>query len=111
MRRFDVRTRSLAGGLLALLSLTLVGSCSSARDDDGAVAGTGVLRHVQLEGGCWALETDDERWELLNLERDFGAELQVDGLRVRFEGTARDDVMTTCQLGPNLELTSLEKAD
>lgn len=108
MRRFNPRSRFLAGVLLILASLTFAGACSP---DRNPTAGTGVLQHVQVEGGCWALETEDERWELLNLEADFGPEFQVDGLRVRFEGTVREDIVTTCQIGPNLELTSLEKAE
>lgn len=75
------------------------------------MTGEGTIRHLAVEGGCWALDAGDQRRELVNLERDFGPEFREDGLRVRFEGEVRDDVATVCQVGRNLELRSLEEVD
>lgn len=114
MPRTDVSARSFAGVFLVVAGLAFFGPCSSSREapesEPGAVSGTGVLHSIQVEGGCWELRTGEEDYEVLNLG-DFPPELRRDGLRVRFEGRVRDDLATTCQLGTNLELTALERAE
>lgn len=107
MRRLDVRASSFAGVFLTLATVAFLGPCSS---DHEEVSGTGTLHAVPLEGGCWELTTDGEEFEVLNLEEDF-PDFAEDGLLVRFEGKVRDDLATTCQLGTNLEVTSLERID
>lgn len=107
MRTFHAMRRRFSTVLLALAAVLSVGTCGTGTEEAGR---TGVLRFVQVEGGCWELETDEESFEVLNLEEDFPA-FAEDGLRVRFEGEIRDDVTTICQLGPNLELTALERAE
>lgn len=105
MAPFDARRRRFSGASLALAALLFFGPC-----DADEVLGAGVLRSVQIEGGCWELRTADEEYEVLNLEEDFPS-FAEDGLRVHFEGEVRDDLATTCQLGPNLELEELERAE
>lgn len=107
MRRFDVRASSFAGVFLALAAVAFLGPCSS---DHEEVSGTGTIQAVQIEGGCWELTTDGEEYEVLNLEEDF-PDFAEDGLQVRFEGTVRHDLATICQLGTNLEVTSLERVE
>lgn len=107
MSRTDVRAHRFAGVFLALAALTFIGPCSS---DHEEVAGTGTIHAVQLEGGCWELQAEGEEYEILNLE-DFGPDFRQDGVRVRFEGEIRGDLATTCQLGTNLEVTSLERIE
>lgn len=104
MTRFDARRRFSAAAL-ALAGLAFVGPCES-----DETLGAGVIRSVQIEGGCWELRTEGEEYEVLNLEEDFPS-FAEDGLSVRFEGEIRDDVATICQLGPNLELHELERLE
>lgn len=103
LRLFD--TRHVSSLVLGLATVLFLGPCDSDELPD-----TGVLRFVEIEGGCWELQTEGEDFEVLNLEEDF-PEFAEDGLRVRFEGEIRDDLATICQLGPDLELTELERLD
>lgn len=105
LQLFDARRPPVSGIVLGLAALLFLGPCDSDERAD-----TGVLRFVQVEGGCWELQTEGEAFEVLNLEEDF-PEFAEDGLRVRFEGEIREDVVTICQLGPNLELTELERLE
>lgn len=107
MRTLDATRRRYSAVLLGLTAVLFVGTCGTGSEEAGR---TGVLRFVQVEGGCWELETDDESFEVLNLEEDFPS-FAEDGLRVRFEGEIREDVATICQLGTNLELTELERLE
>lgn len=105
MTQFDARRRTFAGVSVALSALLFLGPC-----DSDETLGAGVIRSVQIEGGCWELRTEGEEYEVLNLEEDFPS-FAEDGLSVRFEGEIRDDVATFCQLGPSLELHELERLE
>lgn len=113
MLPFDATRRHFSTVFLALAALLFLAPCSGDRSSvgpGGEVAGTGVLQFRGIEGGCWELEADGREFEVLNLEEDFPS-FAEDGLRVRFEGRVRGDVATVCQLGTNLELTDVERAE
>ncbi len=67
----------------------------------------GVVRFVDVEGGCWVIDVGQARLEPINLPE----ELRVDGIRIVFEAEERQDLVSTCQLGRIVELTSVRAAD
>lgn len=68
------------------------------------VEGTGTIRYLDLEGGFYGLVADDSaRYDV-----ELPPHLQQDGLRVRFRGHVRDDVMTIRMWGTPFELHEIE---
>ncbi|MDH3495559.1 MAG: hypothetical protein OER21_02235 [Gemmatimonadota bacterium] len=61
----------------------------------GASAVTATVRFVDVEGGCWALDTDSVRYEPLGLP----AEFRVDGSAVQAVIESATDVGTICMVG------------
>jgi hypothetical protein len=73
---------------------------------DPDVDADGVVRFFDIEGGCWVIDTGDQRLEPINLQTEF----QVDGLAVNFEATPRMDLASICMMGTIVELQSIELA-
>ncbi len=67
----------------------------------------GTVRFVDVEGGCWVIETETERYEPINLE----LELQREGMEVFFQAELRPDLASVCQVGVLVELTNILSAD
>jgi hypothetical protein len=78
---------------------------SPAAEEVGAeVRITGVVSHVELEGGFYAIRGDDGlTYDPTNLPPAF----QRDGLRVEAEARRRDDVMGVHQVGPIVQLVRI----
>lgn len=77
-------------------------------DDDGPdpasiISDVGVVRYVDLEGGFYGIETEDARYNPIELEADY----KIDGLDVRFRARVRDDVMTIQQWGTPVEILEI----
>jgi len=68
------------------------------------VEADGTVRFVDVEGGCWGIETDDVMYEPINLRESF----RIDGLEVDFEAEERTDLSSICQIGVIVELTEIE---
>ncbi len=103
-----MRRRRLLLLLLAPLALMASPSCSGhtlgVQRVGDEVFGTGTVKHYTTEGGFYAIRGDDgEVYEPMILAREF----QVDGLRVRFNGTIRDDVLSFHMVGPIIELAQI----
>lgn len=81
----------------------LVGSCGLTDPDFDT---DGVVRFVDVEGGCWAIEAGDERLEPINLPEEF----RVDGLAVTFEANDAVDVASLCQIGRPVEIEFIQLA-
>ncbi|MGB3239192.1 MAG: DUF5818 domain-containing protein [Geitlerinemataceae cyanobacterium] len=65
----------------------------------------GSIGRIEMGTGTWALNgKDGTTYEL----KDAPTELQKEGLKVRIEGTIRDDVMTLAAIGPVLEVTDFQ---
>jgi len=62
--------------------------------------GNGVVRFIDVEGGCWAIESAGDFYEPIDLPEAF----EQDGLAVDFEAVERDDLASICQVGPIVEL-------
>ncbi len=92
-------------GAVALVVLLLTTGCQLP-DSGESLSTEGTVRHLEVEGGCWAIETAGERYEPLNLPTD----LREDGLRIRFEAEVLPDVATFCQVGPAIEVREAVRA-
>ncbi len=94
--------------LLTALALAASLSCSGhtlgVKRVGDEVFGTGTVQHFTQEGGFYAIRGDDGVvYEPMVLAKEF----QVDGLRVRFNGTIRDDVVSFHMVGPIIELAQI----
>jgi hypothetical protein len=68
----------------------------------------GTIRKIGIEGGVWALITDDGRqMELI----DAPAELKKNGARAEVEGDRRDTDVTIGMLGDAIRVTSYRLLD
>jgi hypothetical protein len=94
-----MKTRLLLALSLALF--TLGSSCDVTTPDLSEV---GTVRFIDIEGGCWVIQTSEAIYEPTNLP----AELRVDGLGVTFQATVRDDLASICMVGQIVELLRIE---
>jgi len=99
----------VAGVLVTALlgaSVALAGCDNTDNADTPAralVEGSGVVRFVSIEGGCWLITADDgTSYHPLRLDEPY----RRDGLRVRFSGRPRTDVAGFCP-GTPIELRSI----
>jgi hypothetical protein len=67
---------------------------------------TGQVEHVDVEGGCLVLRTEDRTFQLLGGD----PAIITPGARVTVTGTVRTDIATICQLGAVLDVTSARPA-
>lgn len=72
------------------------------------VVANGTLKWIELEGGFWAIETDEGR--KLQLITEVCDDLREDGLRIHFEGRTRPDMGGVHMWGEYLELGSIARA-
>jgi hypothetical protein len=100
----QTKNQLIVAGVVVLSALLLTGSCQLL-DSGELLSDEGTVRHLEIEGGCWAIETGGERYEPLNLPTD----LREDGLRIRFEAEVLPDVATFCQVGPAIEVREAER--
>ncbi|MDH3208307.1 MAG: hypothetical protein OEO79_17025 [Gemmatimonadota bacterium] len=93
------RRSRLLFGLVGLA--VLVGACGLT---DPAFDADGVVRFVDVEGGCWGIDSAGQRLEPINLPERF----RVDGLRVSFQAEDAADVASICQIGRLVRLTEID---
>lgn len=67
----------------------------------------GVVRFVDVEGGCWVIDVGDIRLEPINLTEKF----RTDGLLVSFVAEKRTDLVSYCMVGRIVELSSIRVRD
>lgn len=104
------------------LTLTLGTGCSSSdsspdapssndpsQTSDETVTGTGTISFIDLEGGFFAIKSDDgAKYDPTgSLDESF----QEDGLRVRFSVTPKEGVMTTRQWGTPVDVDDIERIE
>jgi hypothetical protein len=70
------------------------------------VSDTGTVQYVDLEGGFYGIVADDSTRYLPD---SLGARFREDGLRVRFRGERRDDVMTAPMWGQPVRLIDIAR--
>jgi hypothetical protein len=94
-------------GILAILSplivLTLIGELSACvhtswvlpRAGEVTVGVQGTVKFINVEGGCWLLDTRYGRLSPTNLDKEF----RVDGLKIIASVRRRVDIATFCPVG------------
>jgi len=117
-----MRTMNRSFGTLLLASAVTL-ACRSAANDNATkpsappAAGqpadttqmrvTGTIRAVAIEGGCWRFDADDGRH--FEISRSGApADLLQDGKKATLELRARPDLMSTCMIGPIVEVVKVE---
>lgn len=96
--------RNPAGPRPALIPFfILLGSLGVADPD---IATDGVVRYLNVDGGRWAIEAGNDRYEPANLP----AEFRVDGLRVRFEASDQGEAGRHYMVGRLVELEYIQVA-
>ena len=107
MKRSLCSRRWSVAVFVVAISLILLCGCIEEPAAQDAVSGTGIVIYQDIEGGFYGILADDgTRYLPLNLEDEY----QIDGLSVRFSGTAREDLLTIAQWGMPIELTSIQKS-
>ena len=87
----------------ALCTALILAACGVTEPDDADINDSGTVRFVDVEGGCWVIDTESERLEPINLDSRF----RVDGLFVVFSANRRTDLATICQVGRIVEIVSM----
>jgi hypothetical protein len=65
-----------------------------------------TVRHINLEGGCWVLETaTGERYQPTELADDF----RVEGMTVSVTLRDAPDMMSMCMVAPLVEVVDIKK--
>lgn len=92
--------------LVAALAAAVTGAaCDSITTPDFDEEGT--VRLVDIEGGCWVIETETE----ILLPIDLPESARIDGLVVTFEAERVPDVATFCMLGIPVEILRIRQLD
>jgi hypothetical protein len=91
------------GWIVLLALVTAVGACGLTELEIESPQ-NGVVRFVDVEGGCWAIDTGQTRLQPINLTEPF----RVDGLAVSFAAEARPDLASICMVGQIVELTAIQ---
>jgi hypothetical protein len=72
----------------------------------GEISVTGTVERMDIEGGCTVLRTETETYEI----KGGDPSILKAGQRVTVNGKVRTDMMTICQVGPVLEVSSSKPA-
>jgi hypothetical protein len=74
-------------------------------DNPEVIVVTGTVQFISLEGGFFAIRGEDAKtYDPINL----ASEYQKDGLRVRFRGRLRSDLVGVHMIGPIVEILTIE---
>ena len=91
-----------------IVSAALVAACGSQAPSSTAKPVTGepaTVRFVQIETGCWVLETKAGRVQPIELPESY----RVDGLEVDVVLRDAPAMMSVCQVGPLKTVESIAK--
>lgn len=90
---------------LAAGSLLATACASSVTAPDGVRIINATVRFIDVEGGCWALETSTaaRRYEPVTLPATF----RLDGLPVRAAIRPRENMGSFCMVGEIVEIISI----
>jgi len=103
--------RALSIQIIVILILLVAAGAPAARAGDkekGAdiLSGTGIISHINLEGGFYGLIADDGQ---KYLPKDLAREFKIDGLRVRYQVMILTGVVTMYMWGTPVEVLSIER--
>ena len=91
--------------VLLLVAATLISTgCVTHRP----VHGTGAVHRMTTEGGFWVIQSDDgTTYDPIG---SLSPEFQREGLRVKFEGEFKPDVVSTHMAGTMIQITSIQRS-
>lgn len=94
------------GRFVAAIAIMTALACGVANVETVDIEATGVIRFVDVEGGCWVIiSSDSTRYEPVNLDESW----RVDSLFVFFRANRRADLATFCQVGELIEIVSISE--
>ncbi len=75
-------------------------------DDPEAFVIDGTVHFLNIEGGCWVIETQDgARYEPFGMPLEF----ETDGLRVRAAVKPKRDALSICMVGTLVEVVEIDR--
>ncbi len=95
------------GVVVTLLVLFALASCGGDKGHDSyqSISFTGTVTYFNLEGGFYAIAGDDgTNYDPTNLAPEY----VVDGLRVHVDALVRDDLVSTHQIGPIIDIVNIQ---
>jgi hypothetical protein len=99
-----MRRENLIGALLTLMALCACGA-PPVSTTAGSEKQAATVRFVQVETGCWVLETPAGRVQPIDLPEAF----RQDGLAVEVVLRDAPDMMSACQVGPLKRVEHISK--
>jgi hypothetical protein len=98
-----MRTQFVACIMIAGVAMTACGSRPPAAAEPAGEPAT--VRFIQVETGCWVIETQAERVQPVELAEEF----KVDGLAVNVVLRDAPPMMGVCQVGPYKTVEKIAK--
>ena len=96
----------LGASLLACATASEPGFSTTPLEPGQILTTTATVRFLNLEGGCWSLDTNKGRFKPLDLPAQF----RVDGLQVSVVLKDAPDMADICMIGPLVEIDFIEEA-
>ncbi len=94
--------KALIFALSVLIFVSILGFILA---ENSTISNTGEIKYLDLEKGCWIIETSDNiQYEPLNLNEEF----QEDGLEIEFEAEIVENAVSICQIGTLIEISDIE---
>ncbi len=92
--------------LFVVLVAFTITQCSDLKSaEDAELYFEGEVTYMEIEGGFWAIETDDETYEPTNLPSPF----KKDGLDVTVAANVDENVGSIRMVGPVIHIVDIEK--
>lgn len=88
-----------------LVALFMLPAACGVTDPD--ISEIGIVRFIQVEGGCWGIAVNEDMYEPINLSAAF----REDGLRVSFQAMDRPDLASICQIGRIVEIKTIRRLE
>ena len=84
----------------------LFSSCASPQEVPGAIRVKGVIRYVNLEGGCWVMEVGENlrSKKLYELTGEHLPEVSINDAVITVWIVPKPDAASTCQVGQVAEI-------
>jgi hypothetical protein len=97
----DMGSIHMWGKLIRIVSMQTIGNKKK------LVMDSGVVQQRFIQGNPWIIRATTGTYQVINLPREF----QVVGLKVRFVGVIREDIIIIPALWPILEIIEIERVD
>lgn len=108
-RKQWVRAALRLCAVCAACLVVVLSSCASPQDIPGAIRVQGVVRYVELEGGCWVLEAGDDvrNKQFYELTGEQLREVSVNDAVVTLWIVPKPQAASVCQIGQVAEIVDI----